>query len=446
MNRPQTRYAKSGDVHIAYQVIGEGPFDLIFVPGWISHVELQWEERAVAWFLERLASFSRLIVFDKRGTGLSDRVADRDLPSLEQRMDDVRAVMDAAGSARASLFGYSEGGPMAALFAATYPERTSSLVMYGSYARWVRADDYPWAMSRADHEAAMIPFEQRWGSPVGFKVFAPSIAQDEAARAAWSRFLRASASPGAAINLYRMNIEIDIRQVLPSIRVPTLVLHRSGDRLVDVGNGRYLAEHIPNARYVELPGEDHLYFVGDAERIEAEVQEFLTGQRPVIVEDTVLTTIMFIDIVDSTQRAAALGDARWCDVLANYLRGVERHLHHFRGHVIDTAGDGVFAAFDGPARGIRCARAVHDEASLLGLQLRSGLHTGECQLSEGKVIGISVHIGARVAGHAAPGETLVSETVKSLVAGAGLRLESRGTHALKGLDGDWTLYSAVASA
>lgn len=444
--RPQTRYAKSGDVHIAYQVIGDGPFDLIFVQGWISNLDLQWEDRSIARFLERLASFSRLIVFDKRGTGLSDRVADSALPTLEQRMDDVRAVMDAAGSGRAALFGNSEGGPMSALFAATYPARTSALVMYGTYARWVRADDYPWAMTRAEHEAAMLPFEQRWGTPIGLKLFAPSVKGDEPFRAQWARFLRASASPGAAMALYRMNIEIDIRQVLPTIRVPTLVLHRSGDSLIAPANGRYMAAHIPGARYVELPGNDHLFWVGDTDRLADEVQEFLTGARPAVEQDSVLATVLFVDIVGSTQRAAMLGDARWRDLLHHYLEQVRRQVGHYRGRIVDTAGDGVFATFDGPARAIRCARAIHDDAGGLGLALRSGLHTGECLISGDEVAGIAVHIGARVAAHAATGETLVSGTVKSLVAGAGLHFEDRGTHTLKGVAGEWPLFAARESA
>jgi class 3 adenylate cyclase len=441
--RPQTRYAKSGDVHIAYQVMGEGPSDLIFVPGWISHIDLSWEQPAIASFFERLSNFSRLIIFDKRGTGLSDRVADKELPTLEQRMDDVRAVMDAVGSERATLVGYSEGGPMAALFAATYPHRTTALVLYGSYARWTRDDDYPWAMTTAEHEAAMQVLEQNWGTAVGLKTFAPSIAKDESARASWAKYLRASAGPSAAIALYRMNIQIDIRSILPAIRIPTLVLHRAGDRLVDVGSGRYLAKHIAGARYIELPGDDHLFHVGDVQRVEAEIEEFVTGARPRIDEDTVLATVMFVDIVDSTQRATALGDEMWRHLLEQYMQRVERQVTHYRGKVLDTAGDGVFASFDGPARGIRCARAIQDEAADLGMKMRCGVHTGECQVSGSKVAGIAVHIGARIASLANPDEILVSETVKSLVVGAGLKFSDRGCHPLKGVEGDWRLFAVV---
>jgi class 3 adenylate cyclase len=313
--------------------------------------------------------------------------------------------------------------------------------MYGSYARWTRSDDYPWAMTKSEHEAAMVPFEQRWGTAIGLKTFAPSIATEESARASWGRYLRAAASPGAALSLYRMNIEIDIRNVLPTVRVPTLVLHRTGDRLVDVGNGRYLAAHIGGARYIELPGEDHLYFVGDTDRLVAEIQEFLTGVRPVLDDDTVLATVLFVDIVESTRLAVEVGDARWRTLLSQYLQRVHRQVEHFRGRVVDTAGDGVFATFDGPARAVRCARAIHEEATALGLSLRTGLHTGECQLKDDKFSGISVHIGARVAAHAAPGETLATGTVKSLVAGSGLRFEDRGTHVLKGVPWEWPLFA-----
>jgi pimeloyl-ACP methyl ester carboxylesterase len=441
--RPQTRYAKSGEVHIAYQTMGNGPIDIIFVPGWISHVDLQWEQPAVASFLERLASFSRLIVFDKRGTGLSDRIPDKDLPALEQRMDDVRAVMDAVASERAVVVGYSEGGPMAALFAATYPDRTTALILYGSYARWSRDADYPWALSVEEHESAMRMLEQHWGTAVGLKTFAPSVANDETAMAAWAKYLRAAASPSAAMSLYRMNIQIDIRSVLPAIRVPTLVLHRSGDRLVDVGNGRYLAKHIPGARYVELPGVDHLFFIGDVKRLEAEIEEFLTGARAPVEEDTVLATVLFVDIVESTQKASTLGDLEWRRLLDRFMQRVEMQVKHFRGRVIDTAGDGVFASFDGPARAIRCARDIRAEASALGLRVRAGLHTGECQIMGDKMAGIAIHVGARVAGHALPDEILVSETVKSLTAGSGLRFDDRGQHALKGIEGDVRLYGVT---
>ncbi len=439
--RPETRYAKSGDVHIAYQVVGEGPIDLVLVYGWISHLEHQWEDPSLARFLERLASFSRLITFDKRGTGLSDRVAENALPTLEQRMDDVRAVMEAARSSRAALFGISEGGPMSALFAATYPARTSALVMYGTYAKWIRDAEYPWAPTREDHEAAFAAYEKGWGTPIGLKVFAPSVAGDERWRQWWARHLRLAASPGAGVALYRMNIEIDVRHVLPTIRVPALILHRTGDRLMDPGGARYIAGRIPGARYIEQPGADHIPWLGDSDALIGEIQEFLTGVRPTSEVDRILATVMFVDIVGSTERAAALGDARWRDLLASYHQHVRREITRFRGRIIDTVGDGVFASFDGPARAIRCAGAVRDAVATLGLTIRGGLHTGECEVAGDKVAGIAVHIGARVAASAGPGETLVTGTVKDLVAGSGLRFSDRGSHTLKGVTGRWRLFA-----
>jgi pimeloyl-ACP methyl ester carboxylesterase len=442
--RPETKYARSGDVHIAYQVVGDGPLDLVLVPGWISHIEHQWEEPAHARFLEKLASFSRLITFDKRGTGLSDRVAESALPTLEQRMDDVRAVMDAAGCSRAALFGVSEGGPMSALFAATYPQRTTALVMYGTYAKRIRDAEYPWAPSREEHAAALADYLQNWGTPIRLEIFAPSVAGDERWRQWWARHQRLAASPGAGTALIKMNIEIDIRDILPTINVPTLVLHRAGDRLTLVDGGRYIAARVPGAKYVEQPGVDHLPWLGDAESLVAEVQEFLTGVRPVAEVDRVLATVMFVDMVGSTERAATLGDARWRDLLASFHDLVRREAARARGRVIDTAGDGVLATFDGPARAIRCASAIRAAVTSLGVRVRAGLHTGECEVAGDKVAGIAVHIGARVAGSAAPGELLVTSTVKDLVAGSGLRFEDRGSQALKGVPGHWHLFSVQA--
>jgi pimeloyl-ACP methyl ester carboxylesterase len=442
--RAQTKYAKAGDVHIAYQVVGEGPIDLVVVPGWVTHLEVQyWEEPSIARFFERLASFARLILFDKRGTGLSDRVARNDLPTLEQRMEDLHAVMDAAGSRRAALFGISEGGPMSALFAATYPERTSALVMSGCYAKWIRADDYPWAPTRADHEAAFDAYERNWGTPIGFKTVAPSAANDESARSWWARNLRLGASPADGIALYRMNIEIDIRPVLPTIAVPTLILHRTGDRLINVGNGRYLAEHIPGARYVELEGADHLPWFGDANIVLGEVQEFLTGVRPADEHERMLATVLFADIAGSTEQIAAIGDAAWRKRLDAFHRSARQQLDRFRGRLIDTAGDGVFATFDGPARAVRCGIALSHELKSAGIAIRGGVHTGEVEKMGEKVGGLAVHIGARVMGLAQPGEVLVSSTVKDIVAGSGLRFDARGTQVLKGIPGEWRLFSAA---
>jgi class 3 adenylate cyclase/pimeloyl-ACP methyl ester carboxylesterase len=441
MGAPETRYTRSGDVNIAYQVIGEGPLDLVYVMGWVTNLEAFWQEPSVARFFQRLASFSRLILFDKRGTGLSDRVPISELPTLEQRMDDVRAVMDAAGSQRAALFGVSEGGPMCALFAATYPERTSALVLYGSYAKRLRDPDYPWAPTAGERQRWYELIERDWGGGVDIDTMAPNA--DRPFREWWARYLRMSASPGAALALGRMNAEIDIREVLPTIRVPTLILHRTGDRDIDVGGARYIAGRIAGSRYVELPGDDHLPFVGDQDAILDEIEEFLTGARHHADLDRILATVLFTDVVGSTERAAALGDKRWRDLLQSYNQVIREELERFRGREVDTAGDGFFATFDGPARAIRCACAMRRELSRLGIEIRAGLHTGECELVGDKVRGISVHIGSRVASLATPGEVLVSSTVKDLVAGSGLEFNDRGVHTLRGVPGEWRVYSVV---
>jgi class 3 adenylate cyclase len=438
---PPVRYARSGDVHIAYQVLGEGPLDLVYFPGWVSHLEHAWEEPGVARFYRRLASFSRLILFDKRGTGLSDRVSDAALPNLEQRMDDLRAVMDAAGSERAALFGISEGGPLSVLFAATYPGRTTALVLYGTYARFLQAADYPWRPSTAAFEAFVQAIEERWGQPLSVRLFAPSAGDDPHFRAWWASAMRLGASPGAALALLRMNTEIDVRDILPAVRVPTLVLHRAGDRLVDPGASRDLAARIPGARYVELAGADHLPFVGDSDAIVAEVQEFLTGVRTSVEPERVLATVLFVDIVDSTAQAAALGDRRWGELLDAHLRLLRREITRFRGCEIKALGDGILATFDGPTRAIRCACVIRDIVRPLGVEVRAGLHTGEIERRGDDVGGIAVHIGARIAAGAAPGEVLVSSTVKDLAAGSGLRFADRGTHALRGVPGEWRLFA-----
>lgn len=438
---PETRYAKCGDINIAYQVLGDGPRDLILVPGWVSNVEVLWEEPAVARFLRRLASYSRLILFDKRGTGLSDRAGD--LPSLETRMDDVRAVMDAVGSERATLCGYSEGGVMCALFAASYPARTSGLIMIGSYSRLKLAPEYPWGRSLETQQRFLDTIQREWGGPVGLDARAPSLAHDERFRQWWARFLRMSASPGAIDALARMNYEIDIRHILPVIRVPTLLLHAKGDMAIDVHASRYMAEQIPGAKYVELPGNDHLPWCADADAILAEIEEFLTGERHGAEPDRILATILFTDIVGSTDKAAAIGDHRWRDLLESFYALARRELRQHRGVEIGTTGDGVLATFDGPARGIRCARSIADAVRAMGIEVRSGLHTGECELIGDDVSGIAVHTAARVAALAQPAEVLVSHTVKDLVAGSGIRFEPRGTHALKGVPGEWTLFAAV---
>jgi pimeloyl-ACP methyl ester carboxylesterase len=441
MKQPEVRYARSGDKHIAYQAVGEGPIDLVLVHGWVSHVELMWDEPSIARFHERLASFSRLILIDKRGTGLSDKVADNELPTLEQRMDDVRAVLDAVKSERAALMGISEGGPMCALFAATYPARTSALIMCGGYARWLHDDDCRWAMTREQHEAAAAAFERNWGTPIGFKVVAPTSSADDRYRNWWARYLRMGASPGAGVALYRMNIEIDIRSLLPSIRVPTLLLHRKGDRLINIEASRYMVQRIPGAKLVELSGDDHLVFLGDTDSVVGEIQEFLTGVRPAVAPETTLATVLFVDIVNSTSKAAEIGDTQWRDLLTAFHMSVSQEIERHRGRLIDTAGDGAFASFDGPARAIRCAGAIRDRAAAMGIPVRAGLHTGECEIAGDKLTGLAVHIGARIAALASPGEVAVSGTVKDLVAGAGLRLRDRGAHVLKGVPGQWTVFA-----
>jgi pimeloyl-ACP methyl ester carboxylesterase len=438
---PTISYAKSGDVHIAYRTMGDGPLDLVLVPGWVTHLEAHWDDPVLAHFLERLSRFARLILFDKRGTGLSDPVPLDRLPTLEERMEDVRAVLDAVGSRTAALFGISEGGPMCALYAATYPERTRALVMSGCYAKWIRADDYPWAPTRAEHEAAFAAYERGWGTPIGFKTVAPSVANVESCRNWWARNLRQGASPGAGIALYRMNIEIDIRAVLPTIRVPTLVMHRSGDRLIDAANSRYLAAHIPGAKLREFDGADHLPWFGDCDAVLDEVEEFLTGARPGPVRETTLATVLFVDIVGSTEKASALGDASWRGLLGRFHEMVGEELGRFRGRLVNTAGDGIFASFDGPARAIRCACAIRDRAAALGTPVRVGLHTGECEVMGGQLAGIAVHIGARVAAAGEPGQVLASSTVKDLVAGSGLRFSEGEVHVLKGVPGEWRLFA-----
>ncbi len=436
----QTRYARSGNLNIAYQVLGEGPIDLVYVPGWVSHVEETWEIPSLARFVDRLASFSRLILFDKRGTGMSDRVALDALPTLEERMDDVRAVMDAVGSERAALFGFSEGGNMSILFAATYPQRTIALVTFGVFAKRLRTPDYPWAPTGEERQREIEWVEREWGGDMDLATLAPSLAHDETFKRQLAGYLRRSASPGAAAALLRMNTLIDVREVLPAISVPTLVLQRTADRDAKIEEGRYIASRIPGAKFVELPGEDHLPYVGDADGVLDEIEEFLTGMRHAPEADRVLATVLFIDMVGSTERAVALGDRRWRDLLEQYRVMVRRELQRFRGREIDTAGDGFLATFDGPARAIRSALAITQAAQAMGVELRAGLHTGEVEVMGDAVGGIAVHIGARVAALAGAGEVLVSSTVRDLVAGSGIAFLERGPVALKGVPGTWQLF------
>lgn len=441
MNAPPTQYAKSGDVNIAYQVAGEGAVDMVYVPGWISNVERNWEEPSYSRFLTRLTSFSRLILFDKRGTGLSDRVDEHDLPTLEQRMDDVRAVMDAAGSEGAALFGVSEGGPMCALFAASHPDRTTALIVYGTYARRARTDDYPWGRSQEDQAEFLRQIEEEWGGPVALAERAPSMMHDRRFVDWWSAYLRHSASPSACRILTEMNYEVDVRDILPSIHVPTLVVHREGDLVMHTEEARFIAGRIPDAKLVVLPGDDHLPWVGDHDAIVDEIEEFLTGVRRGPEPDRVLATVLFVDLVGSTPLAARLGDQAWRVLLGRYRGAVRRELDRWNGREVRVEGDGLLATFDGPARAVRCAAAIRTAAHQLDLETRAGAHTGEVEIVDGGVEGIAVHIGARIGALAGAGEVLTSRTVKDLAAGSGLRFEDRGSHTLRGVPDEWQLYA-----
>jgi len=434
------QYARSGDVNIAYQVTGSGPFDLVLIHGFFSHLEIDWELPASRYVNERLGSFARLIRFDKRGTGLSDRNVG--VPDLDARMDDVRAVMDAAGSESAALFGYSEGGPLSILFAATYPERVRALVLYGTYAkRRDPDDDYPWAPTSAERVAIARELEETWGDSVDLGSMWPD--PDEAESAWFHRRARASLSPAGARDLILMNSQVDVRAVLPTIQSPTLVAHRTEDRDASVDEGRYIADRIPGARFVELPGDDHT-LVADPRVVLDEVEEFLTGVRPKPSTDRVLATVLFTDLVGSTVRATELGDAAWSELLARHDASVRSELGRFDGEEIDTAGDGFLALFDGPGRAIRCGLAIRGSLAELGLDVRAGVHTGEVERPVGaKPRGIAVHVGARIMALAGAGEVLVSSTTHDLVAGSGLEFEDRGEHVLKGVDSARRVYAVV---
>jgi class 3 adenylate cyclase/dienelactone hydrolase len=445
---PEVRYARTVDnVHIAYQVVGEGLIDLVYTPAFFSHLEVYWEEPIFVRFLSRLARFSRLIVFDKRGTGLSDRVGGGFVPTLEQRMDDVRAVMDAAGSARAALLGASEGGPMCALFAATYPERTAALVLFASFPRAIKDEDFPEGWLPADQvKAYETLIEQSW-SDGNFHAFTAGMMEgldgpDEARATRWfGRLCRMSVSPGSAVALNRMGNELDIRHILPTIQSPTLALCRAGDE--NLPATKYMAERIPGARFVELPGSAHIPAFGDQEPLLREIEEFLTGTTATPEPDRVLATVLFTDIVGSTEHAVRLGDARWAELIEHHNAAVRTELDRFRGREIDTAGDGFLATFDGPARAVRCAVTLARSLAESGISIRAGVHTGECELVNNKVRGIAVHTGARIASLAEPGEVLVSSTVKDLVAGSGLQFADRGLHQLKGVPSAWRLFAVI---
>lgn len=443
MRAPETRYTRSGDVNIAYQVVGGGPIDLLYAAGWISNVELGWEQPRIARFYEQLASFSRLIRFDKRGTGLSDRVSDDRPPTLEERTDDIRAVLDAVGSDRAVVFGSSEGGSMCVLFAATYPARTRALITHGLFAKRRWSPDHPWAPTVEEREAWLGGLAARWGGETDLGVIAPSVADDPEVKRWFSRHARLSVSPRAAVALGRMNTDIDIRAVLPTIRVPTLMLHAVGDRDSRIEEGRWIASRIPGARLVELPTSDHVAYFANADRVIDEIQGFVTGTRPAVEPDRFLATVVFTDIVEGTKKAAELGDRRWRELVERHHALVREELARHRGVEQDTAGDGFYATFDGPARAVRCAIAVRDRVRELGLEIRAGVHTGECEQIAGKVGGLAAMIGARVRELATPGEVLASSTVRDLVPGSGLRFEDRGSHRLKGIPDEWRVFAAA---
>jgi class 3 adenylate cyclase len=445
MKPPKTKYAQSGDFNIAYQVVGEGPIDLVHITGILSHLDLAWENAGYRRFMERLSSFAQVLVYDKRGTGLSDPVSEP--PSVEERIDDTRAVMDAEGVERAAVFGCSEGATLGAFFAAAHPDRVSHAILYGSFAR-IAPDppEYPWSFGGLDATGiveAIGETAKAWGEGVMLGALAPSLLGTDQ-QPWWGRFERTAMSPRTLRMLMAANLELDLRPVLPLIGVPTLVMHRSADP-IPIEGARFIAEHIPGARFVELEGDDHWPWVNDPDEVCDHVEEFLTGQRSAPEPDRVLATVLFTDIVGSTEHATELGDRRWRELLDAHDEAMRRELSRHSGREVKTTGDGVLATFDGPARGIRCARAVAEAARGLGLQIRAGLHTGECELRNGDVGGIAVHIGARVMSSADPDEILVSSTVKDLTVGSDIEFDDRGAHQLKGVPGEWRLFSVAAT-
>lgn len=443
--RPVTEYVRAGEVHIAYQVVGDGPIDLLFVPGWVSNIELVWEEPRQADFLRRLSEFSRLVLFDKRGTGVSDPVpADRP-PTLEDRLADANAVLESISSNQTAVFGFSEGGSTSALFAATYPERTSALVLWGATPRISWAEDWPWGLTRDEGIVQLKSIEAGdFSKHFGVEYFVPSLVGDTEFLQWAGRYARMSASPAMYAALMRTNGATDVRGVLPSITAPTLVLHRNDDWVADVRASEYLADHIPGAQLVTLAGEDHWPWIGDSELALAEIQQFLVGTRPAPRTDRFLTTVLFTDIVESTQTAEELGDRAWSDLLDTHDRFTRKEVRRFQGEWVKGTGDGALATFDGPARAVDCARNLLAIAEQHGFELRAGLHTGEAERRGNDVAGLAVHIAARVSDKASPGEVLVTGIVKDLVAGSGIRFEDRGTTSLKGIPGDWRLLAATS--
>ena len=437
--RPKTRYAQSGDLSIAYQVVGDGPRDIVYVPGWVSNLDYAWTLPRLAHVFERLGAFGRLILFDKRGTGLSDRNVG--YPTLEERMQDLHAVMDAAGSRRATLIGTSEGGNLCMLFAATFPERTSALVLYGSFAKGLWAEDYPWAKTPAQTEEELAQIARDWGGPFDLSNAAPSLAGDEETSEWLAAYLRNSAAPQDALSLWRWNTEIDVRDILPAIRVPTLVVCRAGDRWVKQEEGRYLADHIPDAKFVVLPGDDHVIWAGDTDRALDEFEEFLTGARPRPKSERVLLTVLFTDIVGSTALAARLGDREWNTLMRHHDETVRAELRQHGGTEIKMTGDGLLATFPGPTAAIRCAHTIRTRLANLGLTIRAAVHTGECEMRGTDVGGLCVHITARILGEGRAGELLVSRTVRDLVVGSGMSFGEQGEHTLRDVPGTWQLYA-----
>ncbi len=444
MKAPITRYARSGEVCIAYQATGDGPVDVIWAPGTMSHLDMDWENPRRAMFFEKFSQFCRLIRFDKRGTGLSDRPTQ--MATLEERTDDIRAVMDAVGIERAHLFGVSEGGSMASMFAALYPERTQSLIIWGAQAKWINTPDHPWGQTPPEYAEMIRGIQEDWptvhyvvGPGAGLGPNADPVMVENALR-----YMRAAASPSAVRAYEEMNALIDTRPILPTIRAPTMVMNRTGDPVAICGAARDMANRIPGAVFKEYPGDSHSAMLDDMDVILSDIQEFITGERPVESADRVLATVMFTDIVGSTKRAVQMGDAAWSDVLKSYYALVRRTLARFRGREANVAGDGFLATFDGPARGVRCALELTQAVRQLGIDIRAGVHIGECEMLGDDVGGVAVHTGARIMGEAEPGEVLTSSTVKDLVAGSGLSFADRGEYVLKGVPDTWRLYAAHA--
>ncbi|NNE32062.1 MAG: adenylate/guanylate cyclase domain-containing protein [Winogradskyella sp.] len=440
--KPKTKYAKSGNINIAYQVLGEGPIDIVYIPGWVSNLDMMWTETRLATFLTKLSSFSRLILFDKRGTGLSDRM--NKYSTLEERMDDIRAVMDAVGSESAALFGHSEGGSVSMLFAATYPERTIALVTFGVFAKRKYSKDYPWAPTDAKRQLSYKMVEDKWadGDMQGLKSLVPSLADDDIFMDWFASYLRSGASPGAALELLRLNTDVDIIGILSSIRVPTLLLHRTGDIDVHVDEAKFIAERISNSKFVELQGDDHLFWAGNSYSILAEIEEFITGVRPNKVFDRVLSTILFTDIVRSTEHLSKSGDKKWMNILEKHNALVREELRRFNGKEIKNTGDGFLATFDGPSRAVRCAQAIRDGIKKLGIEITVGIHTGECEIFDaGDIGGIAVHIAARVLSKAQPNQILISMTVKHLLSSNEFQLTDLGNVSLKGIEDDFRIYA-----